>query len=85
MLTKTKHIRGEISYTIPAPVPQPVNGVLVLSLPKLEHEQPEAEAECRLQTVGVTTHGERVGQSGSTISLTTTTEHQRKHEAESRL
>jgi HSP20 family protein len=72
-------------------LPQPVNGartnatygngVLVLALPKLEHEQQEAEAEFRLQPVGATTHGERVGHSGSTISPTTTREHQRKHDA----
>jgi HSP20 family protein len=58
------------------------NGVLVLAMPKLERGQPEKEIELKLQPIGATTHGERVGHSGSTISPTTTAEHQRKHEAE---
>jgi len=73
-------------------LPQPVNGalanatygngVLVLALPKMEHEQPEVAAEFRLQAIGATTHGERVGHSGSMISPMTTQEHQQKHDAE---
>jgi HSP20 family protein len=73
-------------------LPQPVNGVLtnatygngvlVLALPKLTHEQPDTDTEFRLQAIGATTHGERVGHSGSTIAPTTTQEHQQKHEAE---
>jgi len=73
-------------------LPQPVNGtltnatygngVLVLAMPKLAHEQPETDAEFRLQAIGTPTHGERIGHSGSTISPTTTQEHQQKHDAE---
>src|SRR5262249_48208922 len=57
------------------------NGVLVLVMPKMESVQPE-EIEFQLQAVGATIHGERVGHSGSTISPTTTQEHQHKHDAE---
>jgi HSP20 family protein len=63
-------------------LPQPVNGVLtnatygngvlVLVLPKLAHEQPETDVEFRLRAIGTPTHGERIGHSGSTISPTTT-------------
>jgi HSP20 family protein len=73
-------------------LPQPVNGtlanatygngVLVLALPKTEQGEPGMAAEFRLQAVGTTTHGERVGHSGSIITPTTTLEHQRKHDAE---
>ncbi len=73
-------------------LPQPVNGalanatygngVLVLALPKLTQGQPEVESEFRLQAIGATPHGERVGHSGSTLSPTTTQEHQQKHNAE---
>src|SRR5262245_28076572 len=68
-------------------LPQPVhgdlanatygNGVLVLALPKLGTGEPEVATEFRLQPVGATIHGERVGHSGSTITPTTTREHQR--------
>lgn len=73
-------------------LPQPVNGVLanatygngvlVLALPKMEPGQPEVTAEFRLQAIGATIHGERVGHSGSMIAPTTTQEHQQKHDAE---
>lgn len=79
-------------YYREAILPQPVNGalanatygngVLVLVLPKLEHEQPDTDAEFHLQAVGVTVRGERVGHSGSMIVPTTTEEHQRKHKSE---
>ena len=59
------------------------NGVLVLAMPKLDQDQPEAKVEFRLQAIGETIHGERVGHSGSMIAPTTTQEHQRKHDAES--
>jgi HSP20 family protein len=58
------------------------NGVLVLAMPKLEHRQSAAETEFRLQPIGTTTHGERIGHSGSMIAPTTTQEHQQKHTAE---
>ena len=73
-------------------LPQPVhgdlanatygNGVLVLAMPKLEAGQPEGKTEFRLQPIGATIHGEHIGHSGSTITPTTTQEHQRKHDAE---
>jgi HSP20 family protein len=58
------------------------NGVLVLAMPKLGYEWPAVEVVFQLQAVGATTHGERIGHNGSTISPTTTQEHQRKHDAE---
>lgn len=68
-------------------LPQPVNGaltnatygngVLVLALPKLAHEQPGTPAEFQLQAI-TATHGERVGHAGSAIHPTTTHEHQQQ-------
>ncbi len=51
-------------------------------MPKLGHELPVVEAVFQLQAVGATIHGERVGHSGSTISPTTTRQHQQKHDVE---
>jgi HSP20 family protein len=80
-------------YDRPLVLPQPVHGdlanatygdgVLVHALPKLETGRPDGATEFRLQPVGATIHGERVGHSGSTITPTTIQEHQRKHDAES--
>jgi len=58
------------------------NGVLVLAMPKLAQGQSAAETEFRLQPIGTTAHGERIGHSGSTITPTTTQEHRQKHAAE---
>lgn len=73
-------------------LPQPVNGaltnatygngVLVIAMPKIAYEQPDTAAEFQLQAIGATTHGERIGHSGSMISPTTTQDHQQKHDAE---
>ncbi len=58
------------------------NGILVLAMPKLDQGQPGAKVEFRLQAIGATIYGERVGHSGSIITPTTTWEHQRTHDAE---
>ena len=71
-------------------LPQPVNGVLtnatygngvlVLSMPKLEPDQTAARAEFQLEAISAT-RGERVGHSGREMRGTTTAEHRQKMEA----
>jgi HSP20 family protein len=55
------------------------NGVLVLSMPKMEAGKPGAQADFQLHPIA-SARGERVGHSGKDIHPTTTEEHTRKHD-----
>jgi HSP20 family protein len=54
------------------------NGVLVLSLPKLQPGEEEADVNFELTPVSAT-HGERVGHVGKEIHPTTRREHEKRH------
>ncbi|MGH7828813.1 MAG: Hsp20/alpha crystallin family protein [Candidatus Binatia bacterium] len=54
------------------------NGVLILSLPKMDHGEPSIPIDFQLQSVDAT-HGERVGHTGKGMRPTTTQEHAKKH------
>jgi HSP20 family protein len=70
---------------LPAPVNGPLtnaaygNGVLVLSMPKIDEESPGSYTEFRLNVVEAM-RGQRVGHTGSDIQPTSTEEHRRKIE-----
>jgi HSP20 family protein len=59
------------------------NGVLVLSLPKMEPGREPVSAEIRLEVVDAT-RGERVGHVGREIRPTTTEEHLKRHVTDTR-
>jgi len=72
-------------------LPQPVdgkltnatygNGVLVLSMPKHEGNQPVSDASFRLHPVEAT-HGERIGHAGTDVHPQAAAQHDKKHKAE---
>lgn len=59
------------------------NGILVLSMPKCAHTQPNAHASFRLHPVD-STRGERVGHTGMDAHPEAAVKHDKKHEAEKR-
>ena len=73
--------------SLPQPVNGPLtnvtygNGVLVLTMPKRDHNEQTIPAELQLQTIE-STRGEHIGHTGSAVQPTTTQAHMQKHKAE---
>jgi HSP20 family protein len=59
------------------------NGILVLSMPKCKHTQPESHASFKLHPIEAT-RGERIGHSGMDIGRKAAAQHDKKHKAEKR-
>ena len=70
---------------LPMPVNGPLtnasygNGVLVLSMPKMQHDAPESYTALQLEVVEAT-RGQHVGHTGSDIRSTSTEEHRHRIE-----
>ncbi|HEY1265751.1 MAG TPA: Hsp20/alpha crystallin family protein [Candidatus Binatia bacterium] len=59
------------------------NGILVLSMPKSKHTQPDSHASFRLHPVDAT-HGERIGHTGTDVYPKAAVQHDKKHQEEKR-
>lgn len=59
------------------------NGILVLSMPKCKHTQPDSHATFKLHPIEAT-RGERIGHSGMDLRPKAAAEHDKKHRAEKR-
>lgn len=57
------------------------NGILVLSMPKCKHTQPDTHASFRLHPVD-STRGERIGHAGMDVAPKTAAQHDKKHRDE---
>ena len=57
------------------------NGILVLSMPKCKHTQPDSHASFKLHPVDAT-HGERIGHSGMVTGPRAAARHDEKHKKE---